>query len=104
LETPQWDADFFTTERHTKAAQRRRGFTFRATTTWPHHESLSTWAISIPPSLGRSTHQAQDARHHDGNVYPLELFHAERHTTASHFRVDTTLTFVDCGSIPADVH
>jgi len=35
-----------------------------------------------------------------GNVYPLELFHAERHTTASHFRVDTTLTFVDCGIIP----
>jgi fibro-slime domain-containing protein len=39
-----------------------------------------------------------------GQVYPLELFHAERHTTASHFRVDTTLTFVDCGTIPADVH
>jgi fibro-slime domain-containing protein len=39
-----------------------------------------------------------------GKVYPLELFHAERHTTASHFRVDTTLTFVDCGTIPADVH
>jgi fibro-slime domain-containing protein len=39
-----------------------------------------------------------------GNVYPLELFHAERHTNASHFRVDTTLTFVDCGTIPADVH
>ena len=39
-----------------------------------------------------------------GNVYPLELFHAERHTNASHFRVETTLTFVDCGSIPADVH
>jgi fibro-slime domain-containing protein len=39
-----------------------------------------------------------------GNTYSLELFHAERHTTASHFRVDTTLTFVDCGTIPADVH
>ncbi len=39
-----------------------------------------------------------------GNDYPLELFHAERHTNASHFRVQTTLTFVDCGSIPADVH
>jgi len=38
-----------------------------------------------------------------GNVYLLELFHAERHTTASHFRVDTTLTFVDCGIIPPDV-
>jgi fibro-slime domain-containing protein len=39
-----------------------------------------------------------------GSVYLLELFHAERHTTASHFRVDTTLTFVDCGIIPPDVH
>jgi fibro-slime domain-containing protein len=38
-----------------------------------------------------------------GNVYPLELFHAERHTIASHFRVDSTLTFVDCGTtIPPD--
>jgi fibro-slime domain-containing protein len=38
-----------------------------------------------------------------GNVYWLELFHAERHTTASHFRLDTTLTLVDCGSIPPDI-
>jgi fibro-slime domain-containing protein len=38
-----------------------------------------------------------------GNVYPLELFHAERHTTASHFRVDTTLTVVDCGYLVPDV-
>jgi fibro-slime domain-containing protein len=37
-----------------------------------------------------------------GNTYPLELFHAERHTTASHFRVQTTLSLVDCGSIPPD--
>jgi fibro-slime domain-containing protein len=38
-----------------------------------------------------------------GNVYALELFHAERHTTASHFRLDTTLTLVDCGTIPPDI-
>ncbi len=38
-----------------------------------------------------------------GNVYTLELFHAERHTTASDFRVDSTLTFVDCGYIPPDI-
>jgi fibro-slime domain-containing protein len=35
-----------------------------------------------------------------GKVYALELFHAERHTDASNFRVDTNLEFVDCGSIP----
>lgn len=36
-----------------------------------------------------------------GQEYALELFHAERHTTASNFRVDTTLAFTECGgSIP----
>lgn len=35
-----------------------------------------------------------------GEVYPLELFHAERHSTGSHFRMDSTLSVVDCGSIP----
>jgi fibro-slime domain-containing protein len=34
-----------------------------------------------------------------GGTYPLELFHAERHTTASNFRVDTNFVFVDCGTI-----
>jgi fibro-slime domain-containing protein len=38
-----------------------------------------------------------------GGVYPLELFHAERHTIASHFRVDSTLTLVDCGIVPPDI-
>jgi fibro-slime domain-containing protein len=34
-----------------------------------------------------------------GNTYPLDLFHAERHTNASHFRVDTNLEFTNCGTI-----
>lgn len=34
-----------------------------------------------------------------GEVYPLDLFHAERHTSQSNFRIDTTLYFVDCGVI-----
>jgi fibro-slime domain-containing protein len=34
-----------------------------------------------------------------GSTYDLELFHAERHTTASNFRVDTNFTFVNCGII-----
>ena len=34
-----------------------------------------------------------------GKAYNLELFHAERHTTASHFRVDTNFVFVSCGTI-----
>ncbi len=37
-----------------------------------------------------------------GNVYDLSLFHAERHTNASDFRVDTNLAFVDCGSVVPD--
>lgn len=34
-----------------------------------------------------------------GSVYPLDLFHAERHTDKSNFRIDTNLYFVDCGII-----
>ncbi|MBK8266358.1 MAG: fibro-slime domain-containing protein [Nannocystis sp.] len=26
-----------------------------------------------------------------GNVYPIEVFHAERHTVQSNFRIDTTI-------------
>jgi fibro-slime domain-containing protein len=37
-----------------------------------------------------------------GSVYPLELFQAERHSTGSHFRIDSTLSLVDCGSIPEE--
>ena len=29
----------------------------------------------------------------------LDLFNAERHTTASHFRVDTNFVFVSCGTV-----
>ena len=34
-----------------------------------------------------------------GNTYDLDLFHAERHTDQSNFRVDTNLAFVNCGTI-----
>jgi fibro-slime domain-containing protein len=36
------------------------------------------------------------------NVYPLDLFHAERHSHSSNFRIDTDLKFVSC-SIVVDV-
>ncbi|MEO7093955.1 MAG: fibro-slime domain-containing protein, partial [Polyangiales bacterium] len=32
-----------------------------------------------------------------GKVYPLDFFFAERHTSESTFRIDTTLDFVSCG-------
>jgi len=34
-----------------------------------------------------------------GNNYKLELFHAERGMTESHFRIDTTLKLTQCGEI-----
>jgi fibro-slime domain-containing protein len=34
-----------------------------------------------------------------GETYPLDLFHAERHTAASHFRVETSIQFTNCAPI-----
>jgi fibro-slime domain-containing protein len=34
-----------------------------------------------------------------GKTYPLDLFHAERHTNASHFRVETSIVFTNCKPI-----
>jgi fibro-slime domain-containing protein len=39
-----------------------------------------------------------------GNEYKFDMFHAERHTWDSNFRVDTNFAFTDCGTvIPADI-
>jgi len=35
-----------------------------------------------------------------GGTYDLDFFFAERHTTESHFRIDTTISFIDCGPPP----
>jgi fibro-slime domain-containing protein len=35
-----------------------------------------------------------------GQQYPLDIFNAERHVTNSDFRVDTNLSFANCGTIP----
>lgn len=40
--------------------------------------------------------QADDLGIEPGGTYRLELFHAERHTNESNFRVDTTLEFTNC--------
>jgi fibro-slime domain-containing protein len=37
-----------------------------------------------------------------GNPYSLDLFHAERHSASSNFRIDTTLAFTNCGTIVSD--
>jgi fibro-slime domain-containing protein len=38
-----------------------------------------------------------------GGTYGLDLFHAERHTPQSNFRIDTNLAFVNCGILPGDI-
>lgn len=38
-----------------------------------------------------------------GQVYPFDMFQNERHTTESNFRADTTLNFVDCGTIVPEI-
>ncbi len=39
-----------------------------------------------------------------GNVYTLDLFHAERRQYGSNFRIETTLDFTECGQIlPGDI-
>ena len=37
-----------------------------------------------------------------GQTYALDLFHAERHSAASNFRLDTTIAFTDCGVLGPD--
>lgn len=55
-------------------------------------------------------HQAQDATVNldaiatefgleKGKTYPLDVFHAERKTTASNFRIDTSIEFTNCDPI-----
>ena len=39
-----------------------------------------------------------------GNSYDLAVFNAERHTTQSNFRIDTTLVFTDCGKIDGGIY
>ena len=34
-----------------------------------------------------------------GNVYPLDFFHAERHTSQSNFKIQSTLKFTNCNPI-----
>ncbi|HKU42142.1 MAG TPA: fibro-slime domain-containing protein [Polyangiales bacterium] len=38
-----------------------------------------------------------------GREYTLDLFHAERHSAASNFRVDTTIQFSDCGRVSVEL-
>lgn len=39
-----------------------------------------------------------------GNTYELAVFNAERHTSGSNFRIDTTFAFADCGRVNGIVY
>jgi fibro-slime domain-containing protein len=34
-----------------------------------------------------------------GGIYKMDLFHAERHTNASNFQVQTNFVFTNCGTV-----
>lgn len=48
---------------------------------------------------GSRTVHADDLGLTKGKNYPLDFFFAERHVTQSHFRIDTSLQFIECGDV-----
>ncbi len=107
--TPQ-DHNFgFTTEVHTQ-------FTYKGGETFSFTGDDDLWVFinnKLAIDLGGLHQQLSDQISLDaqasalgiskGNTYNLDLFHAERHTTASDFRVDTNLSFTNCGTTVPDV-
>ncbi|HTA88216.1 MAG TPA: fibro-slime domain-containing protein [Polyangiaceae bacterium] len=99
----------FTTEIHTR-------FNYKGGETFSFTGDDDLWVFinnKLAIDLGGLHPQASDSVSLDaaamelgitvGNAYNLDLFHAERHTTASDFRVDTNLEFTNCGTIVPEV-
>src|SRR5262245_20625852 len=53
--------------------------------------SRSRWIPFGDGGDGEYRHARADARHYPGGPYPLDVFHAERHTNESNFRIETTI-------------
>jgi fibro-slime domain-containing protein len=102
----KWDHNFgFTTEVHTQ-------FNYMGGETFSFTGDDDLWVFinhKLAIDLGGLHPQTTDKIFLDkdatklgikvGQTYDLDLFHAERHTDASNFRVDTNLAFTNCGTI-----
>ncbi|MEO8902321.1 MAG: fibro-slime domain-containing protein [Polyangiaceae bacterium] len=103
--TPRQNHNFgFTTEVHTK-------FTYKGNETFKFTGDDDLWVFinnKLAIDLGGLHPKATNTVDLTtlgltvGKTYNLDLFHAERHTDASNFSVDTNLEFTNCGTVIAE--
>ena len=105
-DTPRQQHNFgFTTEVHTK-------FNYKGAETFSFTGDDDLWVFinkklaidvgGLHPQVSKSISLDTEAAKLGikvGGTYDLDLFHAERHSSASNFRVDTNLAFTNCGVI-----
>ena len=91
----------FTTEIHT-------AFIYHGGETFSFYGDDDVWVFinkKLVIDLGGRHEQLEGAVNVDqlglekGKEYELAVFHAERHTTESNFQIQSTMEFVDCGTI-----